>query len=240
MQKLAGKVALVTGAASGMGAAHARILAENGAHVAVCDIREAEGRALAAEIGGSFHALDVTDENAWGTVLAAVAARHGPVTILVNNAGKGLVRTIQATTTEEWRQIMAINLDGPFFGIRAVTPYMEAAGGGVIVNVSSTGGLTGMASTGAYQASKWGLRGLTKAAAVDLASGNIRVLSLHPALVRTPMSAHLDLARQTAHYPMRRAGEPDEMARMLLFMVAEATYSTGCEFIADGGSLLSG
>jgi len=161
------------------------------------------------------------------------------VTILVNNAGKGLVATVQATSTEDWRRIMAINVDGPFFGIRAVTSQMRAAGGGVIVNVSSTGGLIGMAATAAYQASKWAVRGLTKAAAADLAPFNIRVLSLHPALVRTPMSEHLDLAAQTARYPLRRPGEVEELARMLLFMVADATYSTGCEFIADGGSLLA-
>lgn len=133
---------------------------------------------------------------------------------------------------------MAINVTGPFLGIRAVAPQMKAAGGGVIVNVSSTAGLRGMAQQAAYTASKWALRGLTKAAALDLAADHIRVLSLHPALVRTPMSSHLDLDALTATYPISRAGEPEELARMLLFMVTEATYSTGSEFIADGGSVL--
>jgi 3alpha(or 20beta)-hydroxysteroid dehydrogenase len=114
---------------------------------------------------------------------------------------------------------------------------MRAAGGGVIVNVSSTAALRGMAFSAAYATSKWAMRGLTKAAALDLAPFGIRVLSLHPALVRTPMSAHLDLAAQTAGYPIQRPGEPEELARMLLFMVADATYSTGCEFIADGGTV---
>jgi len=239
MGRLDGQVALVTGAASGMGAAHARILAAEGAQVALCDLCDDDGLALAAEIGGRYWRLDVTDETAWAAVLAEVAAALGPVRILVNNAGKGLVAPVQATSTEDYRRVMAVNVDGPFFGIRAVAPQMQQAGGGVIVNVSSTGGLTGMAATAAYQASKWAVRGLTKAAAADLAPFGIRVLSLHPALVRTPMSAHLDLAAQTAHYPLRRAGEVEELAKMLLFMVAEATYSTGCEFIADGGSLLA-
>ena len=222
-----------------MGAAHARILAEQGAKVAVCDVDAEQGEAIAADLGGAFYHLDVCDEAEWSDVLDKVAARFGLVTILVNNAGKGLVAPVQETTTEDWKLVMAVNVDGPFFGIRAVTPQMIEAGGGVIVNVSSTGGLTGMPMTAAYQASKWAVRGLTKAAAADLAPHNIRVLSLHPALVRTPMSAHLNLAEQTSHYPMQRAGEPEELAKMLLFMVADATFSTGCEFIADGGSLLS-
>jgi 3alpha(or 20beta)-hydroxysteroid dehydrogenase len=238
MGKLAGRVALVTGAASGMGAAHARILAEEGAIVAVCDIQEARGEALAAEIGATFYKLDVCAEADWLNVLDAIAARHGLVTILVNNAGKGLVAKVQDTASDDWNRIMAINVTGPFLGIRAVAPQMRRAGGGVIVNVSSTAALRGMGSGAAYTASKWALRGLTKAAAMDLAADNIRVLSLHPALVRTPMSSHLDLAAQTSAYPIARAGEPEELARMLLFMVADATFSTGVEFIADGGSVL--
>lgn len=238
MGKLKGRVALVTGGASGMGAAHARILAEHGATVAVCDINVAQGEALAAEIGGYFYKLDVCNEAEWSQVLDAISSRQGPVTILVNNAGKGLVARVQETSANDWNRIMAINVTGPFLGIRAVAPQMKAAGGGVIVNVSSTAGLRGMAQQAAYTASKWALRGLTKAAALDLAADHIRVLSLHPALVRTPMSSHLDLDALTATYPISRAGEPEELARMLLFMVTEATYSTGSEFIADGGSVL--
>lgn len=238
MAKLTGRVAVVTGGASGMGAAHSRILSGQGATVAVCDVDTAAGETLASEIGGAFYQLDVCAEEEWSQVLDAIADRFGPVTILVNNAGKGLVATVQETTTGDWNRIMAINVTGPFFGIRAVAPQMKAAGGGVIVNVSSTAALRGMRGVAAYTASKWAVRGLTKAAAMDLAPDNIRVLSLHPALVRTPMSSHLDLPAQTAGYPIPRPGEPDELARMLLFMVAEATFSTGSEFIADGGSVL--
>lgn len=238
MEKLTGRVALVTGGASGMGAAHARILAEHGATVAVCDINVDLGEALAAEIDGTFHRLDVCDERQWSHTLDAVAEEHGPVTILVNNAGKGLVALVHETSTDDWNRIMAINVTGPFFGIRAVAPQMKAAGGGVIVNVSSTAALRGMPQQAAYSTSKWALRGLTKAAAMDLAADNIRVLSLHPALIRTPMSQHLDLDALCASYPIPRVGESDEVARMLLFMVADATFSTGSEFVADGGSVV--
>ncbi len=238
MGKLSGRTAVVTGGASGMGAAGSRILAEHGATTAICDINVDQGEALASEIGAAFYRLDVCDEMEWSQVLDAIAARYGPVTILVNSAGKGLVAALQDTATDDWNRIMAINVTGPFFGMRAVAPQMKAAGGGVIVNVSSSAALRGMAQVAAYTTSKWALRGLTKAAAMDLAADNIRVLSLHPALVRTPMSSHLDLTAQTAGYPIPRAGEPDELARMLLFMVADATFSTGSEFIADGGSVL--
>jgi len=238
MGQLTGRIALVTGGASGMGAAHSRILAEHGATVAVCDINVELGQALAAEIGGVFHELNVCDERQWSHTLDSITAEHGPVTILVNNAGKGLVAPVQDTTSEDWNRIMAINVTGPFLGIRTVTPHMRAAGGGVIVNVCSTAALRGMAQQAAYSSSKWAVRGLTKAAAMDLAADNIRVLSLHPALIRTPMSQHLDLDALCASYPIPRVGEPDEVARMLLFMVADATFSTGSEFIVDGGSVL--
>ena len=238
MGQLTGRVAVVTGGASGMGAAHSRILAEHGATVAVCDINVTQGEALANEIGGAFYELDVCDERQWSRVLEEIVARHGPVTILVNNAGKALVAAVQDTSTEDWNRILAINVTGPFFGIRAVTPQMRATGGGVIVNVSSTAALRGMAQQAAYATSKWAVRGLTKAAAMDLAADGIRVLSLHPALIRTPMSEHLDLSAATAGYPIPRVGEADEVARMLLFMVADATFSTGSEFVADGGSVL--
>jgi len=238
MGKLDGRVALVTGGAAGMGAAHARLLAAEGASVAVCDIDVAQGEALAAAIGGAFFRLDVGREEDWSTVVAAIASRLGAISILVNNAGVCWLSPVQDTTTDEWTRTMTVNATGAFFGIRAVTPQMIAAGGGVIVNVSSTGGLAGMPGMAAYTASKWAVRGLTKAAALDLAPHGVRVLSLHPALVRTPMSSAVDLPAATAHYPIPRPGEPEEIARMLLFMVADATFSTGSEFVADGGSAI--
>jgi 3alpha(or 20beta)-hydroxysteroid dehydrogenase len=236
MTKLTGRVALITGAASGMGAAHARILRSEGASVAVCDVDIAAGEALAAEIGGAFYKLDVSSEADWTQALSSIAQDLGPVTILVNNAGICLMNPVEDASIDEWNQTMAVNATGTFLGIRGVTPQMAAAGGGVIVNISSSAALEGLPGSAAYNASKWAVRGLTKSAARDLARYNIRVLSLHPALVRTPMSAAVDLASATAHYPIPRPGEPEEIARMLLFMVAEASYSTGSEFVADGGS----
>jgi 3alpha(or 20beta)-hydroxysteroid dehydrogenase len=221
-----------------MGAAHARILAAAGALVAVCDVTEAAGEALAGEIGGVFFRLDVSDEANWAQVLKRVAMQLGLISILVNNAGVCLMDTVYETSTEDWNRVMTVNVNGTFFGIRAVTPHMRAAGGGVIVNVSSAAAFDGTAGMVAYATSKWAVRGMTKSVALDLAPFGIRVMSLHPALIRTPMSSQVDLVAATAHYPLRRAGEPEELARMLLFMVTDATYSTGCEFLADGGMLL--
>jgi len=238
MGRLSGRVAVVTGAAVGMGAAHARLLAEEGASVAVCDLNAAEGEALAETIGGAFFRLDVASEVGWKSTLDAVAARLGRVTILVNNAGTSRIASVEDETEQEWNRVMAVNATGPFLGIKTVAPQMKAAGGGVIVNISSTAGINGAKSMVSYTASKWAIRGLTKAAALDLAPYGIRVVSLHPALVRTQMSSRLDIAAATAGYPIPRPGEPDEIARMLRFIVLDATFSTGCEFIADGGSLL--
>lgn len=235
MGKLDGRVALVTGGARGMGAAHARALAAEGAAVAVCDVLDDEGPALAAAIGGAYHHLDVTDEQAWSRVASAVQAALGPVTVLVNNAGISTLGAVQDTSLPDWDSVMAVNVTGPFLGTRAVAPQMIAAGDGVIVNVSSAAALDGTAGMAAYTTSKWAVRGLTKASALDLAPHGIRVLSLHPALVRTPMASRIDIAAATANYPIPRPGEPEELARMMLFMVTEATFSTGCEFIADGG-----
>lgn len=237
MGKLDGRIALVTGASGGMGAAHCRALAGQGARVAVCDVAVDPGRALAEEIGGAFHRLDVTSEADWNRVVDRVGETMGPISIVVNNAGIAPMNGIHDIPLAEWNAVLNVNLTGTFLGTRAAVPHMQAVGGGVIVNVSSAGGMCGQSCMAAYTASKWGVRGLTRSAARDLAPFGIRVLSLHPALVRTPMSEHLDLDGLTASYPLQRPGEPEEMARMLLFMVADATFSTGCEFIADGGML---
>ena len=180
MENLTGRVALVTGGASGMGAAHSRILAEHGATVAVCDINADLGKPLAAEIGGAFHQLDVCDERQWSATLDAITAQHGPVTILVNNAGKGLVAPVQDTSTDDWNRIMAINVTGPFFGIRAVAPQMKAAGGGVIVNVSSTAALRGHAAAGSLFDQQVGGAGADQSRGHGLGGGQ------HPRAVAAP------------------------------------------------------
>jgi 3alpha(or 20beta)-hydroxysteroid dehydrogenase len=236
MGKLDGRVALVTGGAQGIGGATATLFAAEGARVAVCDIKDAEGKELAAGIGGAFYHLDVGDESDWVKVVAEIKSDLGPITILVNNAGVGAAGGVQNTSTEDWRRIMSVNVDGPFFGIRAAASQMIEAGEGVIVNISSTAGLIGTAGITAYATSKWALRGLTKCAAMDLADHNIRVVSVHPGVVRTPIHSNSDLTAMTKTRPIPRAAEPEELARMVLFCAAEATFSTGSEFVADGGN----
>lgn len=235
MGKVDDRVALVTGAAGGMGAAHARVLASEGAKVVVCDLNERDGAAVAASIGGSFRRLDVGNAEEWEALVGTVRAELGPITILINNAGIGAAVPVHETPVADWMHIMNVNVNGAFFGIRAVTSDMAAAGGGVIVNVSSNAGLVAAAHMAAYTTSKWAVRGLTRASALDLAPFNIRVCSLHPGIVRTPMTGDIDLGHFTAKQSIPRPGEPEELAKMMLFIVADATYSTGCEFIADGG-----
>ena len=236
MGKLDGKVAIVTGASMGMGAADAAILASEGAHVIVADIVDAEGKAVAEAIGGSYYHLDVADEDNWSTLVADVVAKHGNIDILINNAGILTIASVTGTDLAEWNRVLAINLTGPFLGIRAVAESMKAAGGGVIVNVSSTAGITAYSSMAAYVSSKWGVRGLTKAAALDLGHDNIRVVSVHPGGIRTPMTAGMENGEMFAAQPIPRIGEADEVAKLVLYLVADATFSTGTEFIIDGGT----
>jgi 3alpha(or 20beta)-hydroxysteroid dehydrogenase len=236
MGKLDGKVAIVTGGSRGIGAETARTLAAEGAKVLVADVLDEEGAALAAEINGHFAHLDVTDESNWAQAVATAAAKLGPVDILINNAGVVGFTPIGATEKSEWDRVIDINLTGVFLGMQAVLASMREAGGGVIVNISSTAGLQGYSNLAAYVASKWGVRGLTKAAALDLGADNIRVLSVHPGGVRTPMTAGMEDPAMYKRQPIQRIGEPGEIAKLVRYLVTDATYSTGTEFTADGGA----
>ena len=169
MGKLDGKVAIVTGAAQGMGAEEARILAAEGARVVLCDILDDEGASVASSIGAEYRHLDVTNEQDWSDLAAWAESSLGRIDILVNNAGVVGFTPVGATELAEWNRVIGINLTGVFLGIRAVAPALARAGGGVIVNISSTAGIMGYSNLSAYVASKWGVRGLTKAAALDLA-----------------------------------------------------------------------
>ena len=233
---LDGVVAIVTGAARGMGESHVRGLVAAGARVVATDVLDDLGAALADELGDSvmYRHLDVTDEAAWSEVVADAEATWGPVGVLVNNAGIVMFGSIVDLTVEQFQRTLDINLTGVFLGMHCVAPSMKRAGGGSIVNISSTAGLQGYANLGAYVASKWGVRGLTKTAALELGAFGIRVNSIHPGPIRTPMLGGLrdDLG---AGQPIPRVGEPSEVTAMMLFMVREATYSTGHEFIIDGG-----
>ncbi|GAA1703199.1 glucose 1-dehydrogenase [Microcella alkalica] len=235
MGKLDGRVALITGGARGMGAAHARLMVEEGATVVITDVLDDEGAALAEEIGAVYHRLDVTDEDAWASVVSSVHAEQGAISILINNAGVVGFSPIATATTEEWNRVIGINLTGTFFGMRAVIESMSSAGDGVIINISSTAGIQGYSNLSAYVASKWGVRGLTKSAALDLGHRGIRVVSIHPGPIRTPMTDGFG-DEMTQSQPIARFGESEEVAKLALFLAADATYSTGTEFIIDGGA----
>ena len=228
-----------------MGASHARGFIAEGANVVIADVLEQEGRALAEELGdhANFSHLDVTSEADWAATVAAAEDAFGAVSVLVNNAGIVRFGSLVETEPAAWRQVIDINLTGSYLGIRAVVPSMRKAGGGAILNISSPAGMIGQSGIGAYVASKWGVRGLTKTAALELARDNIRVNSIHPGNVRTPMlgnpgsvAAGAGAVRDLA---IPRIAEPDEITRLVLFVASdEASFSTGSEFIADGGRLL--
>ncbi len=251
IKRFSNRTVIITGGARGMGASHARGFIAEGANVVIADVLEQEGRALADELGvhAIFSRLDVTSDKDWATTVAAAEDAFGPVSVLINNAGIVHFGVIAETELAAWRQVIDINLTGTYLGTRAVVPSMRKAGGGAIVNISSTEGMRGNFGIGAYVASKWGARGLTKTAALELGRDNIRVNSVHPGAIRTPILA--DHAPDAAAMAATMAGagvglsaipriaEPDEITRMVLFVASdEASFSTGSEFIADGGLLL--
>ncbi|AIY18485.1 SDR family oxidoreductase [Pimelobacter simplex] len=244
-EQAAGRVVLVTGAAGGMGAGHARALAADGWSVVLADV--ADATPVADEIraaGGtaSAHRLDVTAPEAWAALVADVRATYGALHGLVNNAGVSRRLRFMDTTPEVWRQVMAINADGPFYGIQACAPLMRDSGGGSIVNISSIAGQIGYFSP-SYSTSKWALRGLTKSAAGELASWGIRVNSVHPGLVETPLLAGSDgfVSSAVASIPFGRMGRPDEVTAVVAFLLGEgSSYMSGGELTVDGALVSNG
>ena len=238
--RLEGKVAIVTGAARGQGEAEARLFAAEGAKVLLADVLDEEGEQVAADIGdaAAFAHLDVTDEDQWATAVAAAEERFGPVSVLVNNAGVLHFKAVHKIDPDDFDRVMRINVRGVFLGIRSVTPSMARAGGGSIVNISSTAGLQGQPALGAYVASKWAVRGLSKTAAIDLGAKGIRVNSVHPGGIDTPMIAGTDPeAPFYTRLPVGRIGRPSEVASAVLYLASdEASYVTGAELAVDGGA----
>lgn len=226
---------LVTGGARGIGAATARAFAARGFRVVVADVLDDEGTRLAAELGGGarYRHLDVTDEGQWRAI-ADDLERYGPLDVLVNNAGVVEFGTIEDTAPKAFQRVLDVNLLGPWLGMHVLGSALRA-GHGAVVNVSSTAGLMGYSNVGAYVASKWGLRGLTKTAALEFASDGVRVCSVHPGPIATPMTAGLGDAL-VAGQPLPRYGDADEVARMIVFVAEDATFSTGSEFTIDGGA----
>lgn len=244
MGKLDGKTAIITGGARGMGAATAKLFVAEGANVVITDILEPEGNATAKALGerALFVRHDVSQEADWEAVIAAALEAFGGINILINNAGILQIGAIEQQKREAWDTILGVNLIGPAIGHRLVIPHMVAAGGGSIVNVSSTEGLEGKNGVGAYAASKWGLRGFSKVAAYELGPKGIRVNTIHPGPVNTKIANPMDAPAEVlnplfTYYPLQRLGEPEEVARLNLFLASDdASFITGAEIAIDGGS----
>jgi len=246
MKRLANKVAIITGAARGMGAATARVFAAEGARVVIADVLDAEGGALARELGEAalFRHHDVSDEESWQRLLRDTVRQFGGVNVLVNNAGILLMKGLLDIDKQEFERVLAINLVGTFLGIRTVAPKIIEGGGGAIINISSVDGMKGSNATAAYSASKWGVRGLTKVAAMELGHRGVRVNSIHPGGISTPMTVRQPealplLQKYFRGVPLGRMGEPEEVARVTLFLASDdASYVCGAEIVVDGGMII--
>jgi 3alpha(or 20beta)-hydroxysteroid dehydrogenase len=244
MSRLTGKVAIVTGAARGMGEATARLFVAEGAKVVLSDVLDAEGAQVASELGSAatFQHHDVSDEASWRRLVAATLDRFGAIDILINNAAILKVQGLLEASKQDFEQTLAVNLIGVFLGIKAVAPWMLDRGKGSIVNISSVSGMIGQPRVGAYAASKWGLRGLTRVAALELGPRGVRVNSVHPGGTQTVMGIHgLPMEVINKFYssvPLRRIGQPEEIARASLFLASdEASYVCGAELLVDGGMI---
>ncbi len=240
MTRLESKVAIITGAAQGMGAAHARAFIKEGAKVVLTDLNEKKGHALALELGTNalFVRQDVTSEADWAKVIKATEVHFGSIDILVNNAGITLSKSILETSLEDYRRILEINQVSVFLGMKSVIPSMKKAGCGSIVNISSINGLVGGAI--GYTDTKFAVRGMTKAAALECAAFGIRVNSVHPGVIETPMIMQGDTKAIVEEFakqiPLKRVAKPEEVSSMVLYLASdESSYSTGSEFVVDGG-----
>jgi 3alpha(or 20beta)-hydroxysteroid dehydrogenase len=244
MGRLEGRVALISGAARGQGEAEARLFVAEGARVVLGDVLHELGRKVAAELGDRalYQPLDVSSEEQWRAAVERAVREFGRLDVLVNNAG--IVhppRPLEQTSLDDFNQVLRVNLAGVFLGMKCCAGALRAAGGGSIVNISSNAGLEGVDGVIAYVASKWAVRGMTKTAALELGPWGIRVNSVHPGGVATPMILggdfrEVDQPGTYADIPIPRMGQPEEIARLVLFLASdESSYSTGAEFIADGG-----
>jgi len=238
MGKLDGRVAIITGAARGQGAAEAALFADEGATVFVTDVLVAEGEKTAAEIGATFVEQDVADPAQWDALVARLVADHGRLDILVNNAGILRWERMADTSFESWNEVVAVNQTGVFLGMKAVAAQMKEQRSGAIVNISSVGGLSGASACFTYAATKWAVRGMTKGAAIELGPFGIKVNSVHPGIIDTPMMGGTDLdgLASTIGVPLQRYAQPEEVANLVLWLVSDDnSYSTGAEFVIDGG-----
>jgi len=249
MGRLENKVAIITGAAGGMGEAEARLFAAEGATVMLTDLDESNLKRIVGQIisqgqTAAYMVHDVSSESGWAQIIAKVIALFGKIDVLVNNAGVtgNLLAPFEQRTLEEFNKVVSVNLVSQFLGTKAVLPYLRKNGGGSIVNISSIGGIIGSAGATAYTASKGGSRAFTKGAAAELAKDNIRVNSVHPGYVETPMTTQMKGAGDFAKMaigatPLGRGGQLNEIAYAVLYLASdESTFTTGAEFVIDGGA----
>lgn len=242
--RLSGKVALVSGAASGMGASHARGIVAEGGRVVIADLDDARGAALADELGAHalFHHLDVTDRESWRAAVAFAEERFGHLDVLVNNAGIINQGALEEYSDREWDLVMAVNAKGVFLGLAEAVDALRRARPASVINVSSAAGIHGIAGMHGYTASKFAVRGLTKSAALELAGQGVRVNSIHPGFVDTPMTAPMIAASRAAGLGagseslLTRPARPEEITALVVYLASnESSFSTGAEFLVDGG-----
>jgi 3alpha(or 20beta)-hydroxysteroid dehydrogenase len=234
--RLDGKVALISGGARGLGEAFARAVVAHGGRVTIGDIRDTHGEALANELGpgATYVHLDVTSAEDWQKAVALTVATYGSLNVLVNNAGVAVFSSLGQLTEDVWNTVLAINLTGPFLGITASRDALVAAAPSAIVNISSTAGLVGSAQGHIYNASKFGLRGLTKSVALELGPLGVRCNSVHPGPTLTPATEGSDFSSILG--PLGRLGTPAEIANLVVYLASEeSSFSTGAEFVVDGG-----
>jgi len=238
MGRVDGKVVLISGGARNIGGASARALVAEGASVVIGDVLDDEGKALAEELGDAarYVHLDVTSDEDWRAAVAFAVAEFGQLNVLFNNAGIFNGGALNRYKRDQWQQMLDVNLTGPFLGMRAATDALIAAGGGSIINTSSIEGLRGTPWAHGYVASKWGLTGLTKSAAMELAPHGIRVNSLHPGRISTPATDQMP--EDLIPIPLGRPGQPEEIASFVVFLASdESSFATGAEFVVDGGTI---
>lgn len=236
MGRLDGKVAIITGGARGQGASEARLFTNEGATVYITDVLVDDGAKTAADVGCTFIEHDVTQPDNWKQVIDRVTGDRGRVDVLINNAGILYWETMTSTPLDMWERIIAVNQTGVFLGMQAVAPTMKEQRSGSIINISSIGGLRGGSPCFAYATTKWAVRGMTKGAAQELGPFNIRVNSIHPGIIDTPMLADKPIADMAARVPLGRYASPDEVAKLALWLASDdSAYASGAEFILDGG-----
>ena len=244
--RLEGKVALITGSARGQGEAEARRFVAEGAKVAITDLRDVLGEQLAAELGPDtfYRQLDVTREDDWDAAVAATVERFGKLDILVNNAGIGAFGTLEGLDLKTHHEMADINFHGVYLGMRAAKAALVATGNGAIVNISSIDGIVGVLGMTSYAGTKFAVTGMTRSAAIELGPLGVRVNSIHPGVINSPMVQDADpptlerLNQLMDMQPIKRMGEPHEIASLALFLASdEASYITGAQFVIDGGHL---